>query len=163
MEKILFIDDHLDGCASIIAGLREKYHVKTLETIIPDELDLDCDLYIVDIHLPFTTGDKLISYIRPRVKRRAAFILLTADDISTSIQNYYQDFVDEFLSKSDSIEEILKRVEIAFIKKKKEVSDIIYFQDIEICKRTCMVKAKDNWTSPKNPDNFLGHRRFKVL
>ena len=138
MERVLFIDDHPNSCLDILNNIKSKFKSDIISDIDPEKIPLDYDAYIVDVHLQTFTGDKLIKYLRKR-GADGVFILLTADDICTSIQKYYQDYVDDYLSKNYTNEEILKRIEIALVKKANNtlMKNIISFNTINIHPSKC--------------------------
>ena len=105
MQKILIIDDFPESCREITAHFQTLYKVKTLSDFSIKEVPIDFDFYLIDIHLPSITGDRIIKYLREQGNTQAVYALMTAEPLTESIQRYYAEYVDDFFYKVSSTPE----------------------------------------------------------
>jgi DNA-binding response OmpR family regulator len=144
MDNIFLIDDHIDSCDHFIKALEPKYKIETMEILDLSKIPLDRSVYLVDIHLSQVKGDRVIKYLRDNGAENAVFILITADEETESVMNFYSVYVDDLISKNTNTFEISKRIEVSLDKKKTSKTNLS-FKGLELDSLNCTLKHKNEF------------------
>jgi DNA-binding response OmpR family regulator len=72
--------------------------------------EFEFDVVITDIHMPFHSGDELVSYIRKDQKKDTPIIMLSVDGEEEIIAMAFKQGVDAFITKPVRPDDLIKAV-----------------------------------------------------
>ncbi|RAV98464.1 response regulator [Pseudochryseolinea flava] len=112
--KALVCDDDI-ACLRIIQKKLESenlivFTAKDGEEGLRKLKEFDFDIVITDIHMPFHSGDELVSFIREKQKKATPIIMLSADGEEEIIALAFQQGVDAFIKKPVKPDDLIRTV-----------------------------------------------------
>lgn len=136
MEKILIIEDNADLNVMLVKFLRGcGYDTQSAYDGITGEqmaVSGDCDLILLDIMLPYKSGDRILDVIR-RVSDKPVIVISAKDMVGTKI-DILKAGADDYITKPFDLGELEARIIANLRKYQKGVSNagILSFGDIEM-------------------------------
>jgi len=133
--KILLVEDDRHVARFVEKGLRENSFSVDIAENGEDGLYLateeSYDLIILDIMLPFLTGDKILHHLREAGNNIPA-IFLTAKDSTTNIVNGLNLGADDYIVKPFSLHELLARIRAILRRGKESSQSVLKIADLTL-------------------------------
>ena len=133
--KILLVEDDRHVARFVEKGLRENSFSVDIAENGEDGLYLateeSYDLIILDIMLPFLTGDKILHHLRETGNNIPA-IFLTAKDSTTNIVNGLNLGADDYIVKPFSLHELLARIRAILRRGKESSPSVLKIADLTL-------------------------------
>jgi DNA-binding response OmpR family regulator len=112
--KALVCDDDIACLRIIQRKLESENHIvftaKDGEEGLRKLREFDFDVVITDIHMPFHSGDELVSFIRNEQKKNTPIIMLSSDGEEEIVALAFQQGVDAFIKKPVKPDDLMKTV-----------------------------------------------------
>lgn len=136
MEKILIIEDNRDLNAMLVKFLQGcGYETQSAyDGIVGEQLAVsgECDLILLDIMLPYKSGDQILTVIR-RASDKPVIVISAKDMVGTKI-DLLKAGADDYITKPFDLGELEARI-VANLRQyqhREAVVELLTFQDIEM-------------------------------
>lgn len=139
MEKILIVEDNKDLNILLSNIIKEAgYFTKSLYDgldVIKEFKENKYDMIILDIMLPYKSGDMILKEIRKDYN--VPVIVISAKDWTGIKVHMLKNGADDYITKPFDIDEVIARIEtnLRRYKNSKEVNEKLYYKDIELDSR----------------------------
>lgn len=148
MKKILIVEDNKDVnilLSNIIkeAGYLSKSLYDGLD-VIREFKEKKYDMIILDIMLPYKSGDMILKEIRKDYD--VPVIIISAKDLTGTKVDMLKNGADDYITKPFDIDEVIARIEtnLRRYKNSKTVNEMLYFKDIKLDTRLKRVIVDEN-------------------
>lgn len=145
MRKILIIEDDLDICLELQKLLRDNNYDASYLSDFSNILDYiknnNFDLILLDINLPFVSGDMLVSSIRKNSS--CGIIMVTSDTSEIKEIISYSSGCDDYITKPYNPTILLLKIS-AFFNRMNKSNDIVFYKDISFDISKGIVYCGDN-------------------
>jgi DNA-binding response OmpR family regulator len=136
METILIIEDHEDVHVMLAKALADAgYKVKSAYTGTDGLLEISgssCDLILLDLMLPYKSGDELLKEAR-RMTDTPVIVISAKDMVGTKI-DLLKLGADDYMTKPFDLGEVVARVESILRRTRKQTqeSKVYRYKDLEL-------------------------------
>lgn len=153
MKKILIVEDNKDLNILLSNIIKEAgYLTKSLYDgldVIREFKENKYDMIILDIMLPYKSGDMILKEIRKDYN--VPVIIISAKDLTGTKVYMLKNGADDYITKPFDIDEVIARIEtnLRRYKNSKTVNEMLYYKDIELdtrLKRVIVDKNEVNLT-----------------
>ena len=136
MNNVLIIEDDKEICVMIKDHL-EKYNYQVFFTLtganaIERIKELSPDLIILDLMLPFISGDELIRNIRKFSD--VPVIVVSAKSLTFNKVELLRLGADDYLTKPFDLDELLARIERNLLRSQKDGNPMYYWMNFSSCR-----------------------------
>lgn len=153
MKKILIVEDNKDLNILLSNIIKEAgYLTKSLYDgldVIREFKENKYDMIILDIMLPYKSGDMILKEIRKDYN--VPVIIISAKDLTGTKVYMLKNGADDYITKPFDIDEVIARIEtnLRRYKNSKTVNEMLYYKDIKLdtrLKRVIVDKNEVNLT-----------------
>ncbi|AGX43066.1 response regulator transcription factor [Clostridium saccharobutylicum] len=153
MKKILIVEDNKDLNILLSNIIKEAgYLTKSLYDgldVIKEFKENKYDMVILDIMLPYKSGDMILKEIRKDYD--VPVIIISAKDLTGTKVYMLKNGADDYITKPFDIDEVIARIEtnLRRYKNSKTVNEMLYYKDIKLdtkLKRVIVDKNEVNLT-----------------
>ncbi|NMF03697.1 response regulator transcription factor [Clostridium beijerinckii] len=153
MKKILIVEDNKDLNTLLSKIIKEAgYLTKSLYDgldVIKELKENKYDMIILDIMLPYKSGDMILKEIRKDCD--VPVIIVSAKDLTGTKVYMLKNGADDYITKPFNIDEVIARIEtnLRRYENSKTVNEMLYYKDIKLdtrLKRVIVHKNEVNLT-----------------
>ncbi|GAA0075843.1 response regulator transcription factor [Clostridium sp. CTA-5] len=153
MKKILIVEDNKDLNILLSNIIKEAgYLSKSLYDglgVIKEFKENKYDMIILDIMLPYKSGDMILKEIRKDYD--VPVIIISAKDLTGTKVYMLKNGADDYITKPFDVDEVIARIEtnLRRYKNSKTVNEMLYYKDIKLdtrLKRVIVDKNEVNLT-----------------
>ncbi|AOR23115.1 response regulator transcription factor [Clostridium taeniosporum] len=153
MKKILIVEDNKELNILLSNIIKEAgYLTKSLYDgldVIKEFKENKYDMIILDIMLPYKSGDMILKEIRKDYD--VPVIIISAKDLTGTKVYMLKNGADDYITKPFNIDEVIARIEtnLRRYKNSKTVNEMLYYKDIKLdtrLKRVIVDKNEVNLT-----------------
>lgn len=153
MKKILIVEDNKDLNTLLSKIIKEAgYLTKSLYDgldVIKELKENKYDMIILDIMLPYKSGDMILKEIRKDCD--VPVIIISAKDLTGTKVYMLKNGADDYITKPFNIDEVIARIEtnLRRYENSKTVNEMLYYKDIKLdtrLKRVIVDKNEVNLT-----------------
>lgn len=153
MKKILIVEDNKDLNTLLSKIIKEAgYLTKSLYDgldVIKELKENKYDMIILDIMLPYKSGDMILKEIRKDCD--VPVIIVSAKDLTGTKVYMLKNGADDYITKPFNIDEVIARIEtnLRRYENSKTVNEMLYYKDIKLdtrLKRVIVDKNEVNFT-----------------
>ncbi len=133
MSHILLVEDEEKVSSFIKKGLEENQYSVTLAAdgaaALKLILNLDFDLAILDVMLPYVSGIELCKQIRTKNEQLPILMLTALGTVEDKVAGFKAG-ADDYLLKPFHFSELLVRIEALLRRKKPDNSNLLFYEDV---------------------------------
>ncbi|WP_026888857.1 response regulator transcription factor [Clostridium beijerinckii] len=148
MKKILIVEDNKDLNTLLSKIIKEAgYLTKSLYDgldVIKELKENKYDMIILDIMLPYKSGDMILKEIRKDCD--VPVIIISAKDLTGTKVFMLKNGADDYITKPFNIDEVIARIEtnLRRYENSKTVNEMLYYKDIKLDTRLKRVMVHKN-------------------
>ncbi len=160
MEKILIVEDNRDVNLLLANVIKEAgYEIKSVYTgldVIKEIKKQNYDLILLDIMLPYKSGDVVLKEIR--AFSDVPIIIISAKDMVGVKVDLLKLGADDYITKPFDIDEVIARIETNLRRYKKDT-----IGNMELTYKDIMIKADSKSVTAKGQELNLTVKEYNIL